>query len=594
MNIQEMDIVKNLVQEPYQSQRVLAEQAGYSLGAVNRCIKSLQEQGLLDEDKALTEQADRLLEENAPRRAVILAAGFGMRMIPINVETPKALIRVKGEVLIERLIRQLHEVGIHEIYVVVGFMKEHFEYLIDDFGVELVVNAEFAESNNLHSLNLVRDKLSNAYILPCDIWCRTNPFSKQELYPWYMVEDVEDEHSAVRLNRKQQLVMTGRNQNGNQMVGISYITKQFAPVLRQRLEEMSQDRTCSQSFWEEALYQNGKMVVWAKVAAAQEVVEINTYEQLRELDQGAEQLQNEAITTIAKALNVPTTEIKEITVLKKGMTNRSFLFSCQGQKYIMRVPGEGTDQLIDRREEASVYQVIHDKKICDDIVYINPENGFKITKYLPNVRVCNPHEEGDLQKVMRVLRNFHQQGITVDHEFDLWGKMEFYETLWEGKPSAYRDYQRTKERVYTLRPFIEAHVGTKTLTHIDAVPDNFLFYQNEKGEEEIRLIDWEYASMQDPHVDIAMFCIYALYNKEEVDHLIDIYFEHQCSMENRVKIYCYVAICGLLWSNWCEYKRELGVDFGEYSLRQYRYAKEYYRYAVEGMRTLGLEDNHHE
>lgn len=91
------------------------------------------------------------------------------------------------------------------------------------------------------------------------------------------------------------------------------------------------------------------------------------------------------------------------------------------------------------------------------------------------------------------------------------------------------------------------------------------------------MIDWEYAAMQDPHVDIAMFCIYSFYRKEQIDDLIQIYFEEACPFEIQVKIYCYIAVCGLLWSNWCEYKRMLGVDFGEYSLRQYRYAKEYSR-----------------
>ena len=83
--------------------------------------------------------------------------------------------------------------------------------------------------------------------------------------------------------------------------------------------------------------------------------------------------------------------------------------------------------------------------------------------------------------------------------------------------------------------------------------------------------------MQDPHVDIAMFIIYAFYDRKQADELIDIYFEGQCDKETRIKIYCYIAACGLLWSNWCEYKLQLGVEFGEYSLRQYRYAKDYYR-----------------
>jgi thiamine kinase-like enzyme len=87
--------------------------------------------------------------------------------------------------------------------------------------------------------------------------------------------------------------------------------------------------------------------------------------------------------------------------------------------------------------------------------------------------------------------------------------------------------------------------------------------------------------MQDPHVDIAMFCIYSLYEKPQVDRLIDIYFNGRCEENIRIKIYCYIAACGLLWSNWCEYKHRLGVEFGEYALAQYRYAKEYYRIAAK-------------
>ena len=143
-------------------------------------------------------------------------------------------------------------------------------------------------------------------------------------------------------------------------------------------------------------------------------------------------------------------------------------------------------------------------------------------------------------------------------------------------PSVYKDYAKTKANVLSLKEYIDAHVSEKVLTHIDAVPDNFLFIEKD-GQEEIRLIDWEYAGMQDPHVDVAMFCIYSLYNKRQVDRLIAAYFTEGYDDATRIKIYCYIAACGLLWSNWCEYKRNLGVEFGEYSLRQYRYAKEYYR-----------------
>ena len=503
-----------------------------------------------------------------------------MRMVPINTEVPKGLLEVNKEPLIERQIRQLHEAGIREIYVVVGFMKERYEYLIDEFGVELVVNAEYMTKNNLHSVYLVRNHLKNAYIIPCDIWCDQNPFDAYESYSWYMVSDLVENESSVRVNRKMELVTVQEGNGGNAMIGICYLTGEEAGTVAENIEKLSRDFRYDGAFWEEALYRKDKMIVAAKVVHSSDVVEINTYEQLRELDSHSNQLKTDAIQVICQALDVRQDEITDITVLKKGMTNRSFLFSSKGKKYIMRIPGEGTEQLIDRKKEAAVYRTIDGKKICDDIAYINPENGYKITEFLEGARVCNPENPDDVAKCMKRLRRFHEMKLQVEHTFDIFGQIEFYETLCNGTPSDYRDYQKTKAHVLELRPYIEQWSGEKVLTHIDAVPDNFLFTQK-NGEEEIRLIDWEYAGMQDPHVDIAMFAIYAMYGREQVDALIDAYFPEGCKREIRIKIYCYIAACGLLWSNWCEYKKSLGVEFGEYSLRQYRYAKEYYKIVQE-------------
>lgn len=588
MNSSKQDILNNLIKEPFINQRILAAQTGHSLGIVNRSIKELISEGYLDEEIRPTEKALREAKEKAPKNAIILAAGFGMRMVPINTETPKGLLEIKGERLIERTIRQLHEVGITEIYVIVGFMKEQYEYLIDEYGVDLIVAPDYAAKNNLHSLKTATDHLSNSYIIPCDIWCEKNPYSRNELYSWYMVSDLVDDDSTVRVNRKQELVVQKEQAGGNAMIGICYLLEAEAETVRERLEELGRDSRYDGAFWEETLYQKDRMIVTARVVHAADAVEINTYEQLREIDSDSSQLQTDAIQVICEALGAQQDEVTNITVLKKGMTNRSFLFSCKNKKYIMRIPGEGTDQLINRRQEAAVYQTIAGRKICDEIAYINPENGYKITEYLEGARVCNAENEEDLQKCMKKLREFHGQKLRVDHSFDLFGQMEYYESLWEGTPSAYKDYEKTKAHVLQLKDYIEENAGEQVLTHIDAVPDNFLFVQ-ENGKEEIRLIDWEYAGMQDPHVDIAMFCIYSLYKKEQVDHLIDLYFEGNCDERIRIKIYCYIAVCGLLWSNWCEYKRKLGVEFGEYSLRQYRYAKDYYKIVQQELGEEGKE-----
>ena len=134
------------------------------------------------------------------------------------------------------------------------------------------------------------------------------------------------------------------------MIGISYLTDPVARSMAQRIETMVQDRRYDHVFWEDALFAENGMPVQAKIVPEGAVVEINTYEQLRELDENSDQLKSDAMAEIERVLSVSGEEITGIEVLKKGMTNRSFLFRCRGGRYIMRIPGEGTSLLINRRQ----------------------------------------------------------------------------------------------------------------------------------------------------------------------------------------------------------------------------------------------------
>lgn len=290
---------------------------------------------------------------------------------------------------------------------------------------------------------------------------------------------------------------------------------------------------------------------------------------------------------ISAVLHAGPEEITGVSALKTGMTNHSFQFSCRGVQYIIRVPGEGTEQLINRTQEAAAYRAVQGQGICEDVLYINPDTGCKISRFIEGARTCDPLNERETAQCMEKLRSFHRLRLRVDHEFDIFAHINFYEKLWDGAPSIYSDYWDTREKVFQLELFLTAQVGEKVLAHIDAVPDNFLFFADGHGGEGLCLIDWEYAAMQDPHVDIAMFCIYAMYDRDQVDRLINQYFTEGCPVRIRIKIYGYIAACGLLWSNWCEYKRSLGVEFGEYSRQQYQYAKDYYKIVRQELGKLG-------
>ena len=263
MNRIEADVLKMLYEESFLNQRALSEASGYSLGAINKALQRIENEGYVDEDMRLTVKARDIIRSFAPRNAIILAAGAGMRMVPINTTGPKAFLEVEGERLIERLIWQLNEVGIEDITVVVGFMKDAFEYLIDDFGVDLIVNRDYSVRNNLHSLALAADRICNTYVVPCDIWCASNVFSDAELYSWYAVSDHTDNESVVRINRKGELVTVKNGDPGNKMIGISYISEQDAAVVRERLLRFD-DEKHAESFWEDILYDKGKMIIFLK------------------------------------------------------------------------------------------------------------------------------------------------------------------------------------------------------------------------------------------------------------------------------------------------------------------------------------------
>lgn len=130
VTVEDFDIFKTIKNSNSKTQRELAEKSGYSLGRINKSIAVLRESGYIDNENNITDSAIKFINASKPKSAVILAAGFGMRMVPLNSELPKGLIEVHGEPLIERTIRHLNEAGISDIYIVVGFMKEMYDYSI--------------------------------------------------------------------------------------------------------------------------------------------------------------------------------------------------------------------------------------------------------------------------------------------------------------------------------------------------------------------------------------------------------------------------------------------------------------------------------
>ena len=139
MNKIQSDVILYLNKNRYTNQRDLSQTLCCSLGKINKELSFLADNGYIDDNANLTSKSKDLIKSSVPKNAIILAAGFGMRMVPINMDIPKALIEIKGEPLIERLIRQLHQAGIYDIDIVVGFKKD----LFDESIIKTAFNANF-------------------------------------------------------------------------------------------------------------------------------------------------------------------------------------------------------------------------------------------------------------------------------------------------------------------------------------------------------------------------------------------------------------------------------------------------------------------
>ena len=277
---------------------------------------------------------------------------------------------------------------------------------------------------------------------------------------------------------------------------------------------------------------------------------------------------------VSDVFEVPESEIHDIRCLKSGMTNKSFLFQLQVLHYICRIPGPGTELLINRKEEADVYRAIQPLKISEHIIYMNGDTGYKIAEYYEGARNSHAGSWEDVAACMKVLHKLHESQLTVDNEFNIRERIAFYEGLCAAHGGTlFEDYAVVRSHMNELMDQLDALNRPKVLSHIDSVADNFLFLPDGS----VRLIDWEYAGMCDPLIDISMCAIYSYYDEGAVEKLMQIYFGREPEAVERKIIYSYIALGGFLWALWAVYKASLGEEFGEYTLIMYRYAKQYYK-----------------
>ena len=512
--------------------------------------------------------------------AIILAAGFGSRFVPITYELPKGLVSVKGEPMIERQIRQLKEKGINDIIIVVGYLKEKFDYLIDKYNVKIIFNPEYAVKNNLSSMYYVRNHLKNTYILCADNWIKNNIFNSTEEKCWYSCVYNEGPTSEWCVTSDDTERINNVKIGGYDswvMYGPVFFTQSFSKKFIKKIEEYYLLPGKENYMWENVYIDEIKIFdLYINKQSKENIYEFESLEELRQFDPNYyNKTPNVLIKTIEDVFKVNESEIVDIKNLKAGMTNKSFGFTVNKNSFIFRLPGEGTEQLINRKQEKEVYSVIKKLDISDEIIYFDENNGYKISKYYDDARNTNAYNREDLIKSMKILRSIHESDLKVNHYFDIENEIKKYLALCDERNAIrYSDNIETLKKIKDLIKYIKKMNTPEVLCHIDSNPDNYIILNNGS----IKIIDWEYSGMCDPIMDISMYSIYSYYSKTEMEELLRIYLQKDPNKNELTRLYIYAALGGYLWALWTEYKQSFGIEFGEYGMKMYRYAKDYYKY----------------
>ena len=579
-------ICRNIYEYADITQRGLAAALNISLGTVNRLVSECMERGLIEMasdggNYKLTAAGLEFLEQFRVDGAVITAAGFGSRFVPLTFETPKGLLEVFGERMIERQIRQLHEAGITDITIVVGYLKEKFEYLIDKYNVKLLYNPEYSCKNTLatfyHARELFRGR--NMYLLVSDNWLRNNMYHKYECGSWYSSVYMEGDTSewCLSSNKKGRITkVTVGGRDSQVMYGPAFLSRSFSDTFIPLVEEAYLRPGTEQHYWEQVVMDHlDKLELYLNCQPEHQVYEFENLEELRQFDPKYQNhSDNEAMQLVSRVFDVKESEIRNIRCLKAGMTNQSFLFEVKGKHYICRIPGPGTDLLINRKQEEASYQAVKPLDVTEHIVYFDGASGYKIAEYYEGARNADPKNRKEMAACMALLRRLHNSGVTVAHHFDLRERIDFYEKLCRHHEELlFEDYSEVRKKMNLLLDQLEVLNRPCCLSHIDSVADNFLFLPDGS----LRLIDWEYAAMHDPLIDIAMCSIYSYYSEEELDQLLETYLERKPDTEERFATYAYAALGGFLWCLWAVFKSMEGVEFGDYTIVMYHYAKQYYK-----------------
>ena len=597
-------VTRSIYEEPNISQRIIAKKFAVSLGKINSIIKEAESDGYLKQDVKnssykITLKGKNFIEKYKVDGALILACGMGIRLAPLTYDTPKCFIKIKGERMIERQIEQLKSAGIDNITIMVGYLKEKFDYLIDKYGVKLIYNPEYKDKNTLstfyHASEVLRNK--NMYVCVSDVYMTENIYHRYECEPYYIgayIEDLRNEWRYITNSKNEIKAVEVGGKNDYHLVGPCFLTKDFLSKFLPMIDDYYHRTSTDNYYWEDVLVNNFKALPTMYLYKLDEgiIFEFDNLSDIKKYDKENTEFGSEAITFVSKVFKIKDNEIENISCIKEGMTNHSYKFTYDGNTYIARVPGDGTDTYIDRKNEFEIFDKLKGKDIAEDIVYFDKNTGYMISKFFEDSRPVDITKHDELKKCMELYKKFHTSGVKVRGSCDIIDMIDEYLKIVKKKEVyiPYEDFDEVLKHAKDIEKIIVSAKRPVTICHGDPNPNNVLV--TKVG---FRLIDLEYGGMADPLSDIALFGAYVKFDTEKTYDLYKMYKEakplntsHEPDIipknDELAKklIICYMALAGLYNALWAVVRGALGnVEYGTFGMDGYRVFKNCYSKLIQ-------------
>jgi len=299
MNKEEFEVLVYLEQVNRSvTKEEIAENTGINSEEISEICKKISVNGFIANEK-ITQAGKKALEPYRVKRAIFMAAGFGSRLVPITINTPKPLVRVNGQRMIETVLDAVVEAGIDEIIIIRGYLAEQFDQLIYKYpNIKFVENTMYNQANNISSVMCVNNLLKNSYIIEADLILSNHKLIKKYQYHsntlGMKVDSSNDWCFVVKNGIITKLIPNGNEYKQHlkpdeelyQEFGISYLSEEDGAKLENHIKAVFDTQEGKSRFWEQVQFGDyaDQYQVHVRPCEKSDIVEIDSYKELVAID----------------------------------------------------------------------------------------------------------------------------------------------------------------------------------------------------------------------------------------------------------------------------------------------------------------------